>query len=257
MIEIRNIAVNDEVETNVYLADLQKFSAAVISDALDVVRNRMKEARENSDTVTAMNRGGVLPSDIQSLGEITETVVGPVSTVWAPDGTSLPLHLALLKQARNRIVVVATKHCKTTSYIGDIQALLAHRNHCRGLIIDGLVRDKTGILETSLPVFCSGTSPKRPNKVENGGINVPIEIGSVTIDPEDYVVADADGVVIVPRELVEAVIMAAKEKEAYDMARKGRVATFDFESIHSVDDYKKIVTEDVAKHLEPDENNQE
>lgn len=252
MIEIRNIAVNNEEETNVYLADLRKFSAAVISDALDVVRNRMNEARENLEKVTAMNRGGVLPSDIQSLGEITETVVGPVSTVWAPDGTSLPLHLALLKQARNRIVVVATNHCKTTSYIGDIQALLAYRNHCRGLIIDGLVRDKTGILETSLPVFCSGTSPKRPNKVENGGINVPIEIGSVTIEPEDYVVADADGVVIVPRELVEAVIMAAKEKEAYDMARKGRVATFDFESIHSVEDYKKIVTEDVAKYLGSD-----
>ncbi|WP_295180553.1 RraA family protein [Veillonella sp.] len=254
MIEIRAIEPVDERKHTVWLDELKTLSAAVVSDALDVVRGRLKKQAEETESVVLQRligskRGGVLPSSIQSLGECEQTLVGSVTTVWAPDGTSLPLHLALLKQARHHVVVVATNQCKTTSYIGDIQALLAYRNQCQGLIIDGLVRDKRGILATALPVFCSGTSPKRPNKAERGGINVSIEIGSIHIEPEDYVVADADGVVIVPRELVREVIDAAKQKEAYDKARKDRVAQFDFKSVNDEHDYETIVTEDVARYL--------
>lgn len=87
MIEIRAIEPVDERKHTVWLDELKTLSAAVVSDALDVVRGRLKKQAEETESVVLQRligskRGGVLPSSIQSLGECEQTLVGSVTTVW-------------------------------------------------------------------------------------------------------------------------------------------------------------------------------
>ena len=91
-----------------------------------------------------------------------------------------------------------------------------------GLIIDGAVRDSDSILEMGFPVFSRGLSIRAAQKNQPGRINVPIICGGVAINPGDWVMGDRDGVVVIPRLNVSAVIVAAKAREAAEIAlRKG------------------------------------
>lgn len=244
----------NNIDYSEYEQKFKQFSTSVISDALDMVRKdflsgtNLNKGKGTFDK-TIFERGGVLPNYIQSLNNLAETIVGPVTTVFAPNGTSLPLHLAVLTHARNRVLIVATNSYKDSAYIGDIQALIARKNGCKGIILDGFIRDTQGILETSLPVFCVGHLPKRPNKVDDGSINDRIQIYNTVIAPGDLVVADIEGIVVVPIEIVDLVLQAAYQKEKSDEARRKRVLEFNFDKDNTMEDYSRIVTAEVREYL--------
>ena len=67
-----------------------------------------------------------------------------------------------------------------------------------GMITDGLVRDLDGLREINLPVYAAGTSPLIPTKQGPGTVGLPITLGSVVIHPGDLIIADDDGIVVVP-----------------------------------------------------------
>ena len=86
----------------------------------------------------------------------------------------------------------------------------------------GAVRDSDSILEMGFPVFSRGLSICAAQKNQPGQVNVPIICGGVAISPGDWIMGDRDGVVVIPRRNVSAVIAAAKEREAAEIAlRKG------------------------------------
>lgn len=86
--------------------------------------------------------------------------------------------------------------------LGDIISTKAKHRGIAGFIVDGLVRDLPGILALDLPVFARGTTAVGPMHRGPGEINYPIACGGTVINPGDVVVADAAGIVAIPREVV-------------------------------------------------------
>ena len=225
---------NSPVVDNKLLERLSKVSSSAVSDAL--MRLQIVD-------------GGCLPGSIQCMNG-SGSMVGTATTVFAPNGTSMALHLSMLTHARNHILVVATNEYNHNAYMGDIQGLLAQRNGCLGIILDGYIRDKEGVQSLDMPIFAKGSIPSHTVKEVNGAINAPISIGNVIINPGDVIIADCDGVVVIPRFALEKVLVCAEEKEIADANRQKRVAAFDFDSVTEITDYQNIIVKDVASYIE-------
>lgn len=107
-------------------------------------------------------------------------------------------------------------------YWGEVLTVSAQARGIRGLIIDGGVRDAAALKARGFPVWCRGISVRGCDKMAPGTIGAAIDCGGVRVRTGDYVVADDDGVVVVPFERVDVVIQAARvriEKEAELMVR--------------------------------------
>jgi len=149
-------------------------------------------------------------------------LAGPATTVDAKPGDNLVIHHALTFAQLGDVLVVDAKGYAEAGPWGDILTLAAQKIGITGLIIDGAVRDSDSILEMGFPVFSRGLSICAAQKNQPGQVNVPIICGGVAISPGDWIMGDRDGVVVIPRRNVSAVIAAAKERHAAEMAlRKG------------------------------------
>lgn len=193
--------------------------------------------------------GNVLPGGLMPLVPVDKTIVGLATTIHAPEGTSLPLHLAVFTHAKDRILVVSTEDFKKSAYIGDIQALIAEKNGCLAIVIEGYIRDSRDIAKGQMPVFSYGHMPNKPNKKEIGAINKDIVIGETKIVNGDIVCADNDGVVIIPAERVEDVIVAAEEKDKKDILRRENAENFDYLKAKCINDYLPIMTKELQNYL--------
>ena len=214
--------------------EFEQLSTSVVSDAIDILE---------------LTSGGCLPYTIRPLYSYSKPLVGLVTTVYAPDGTSLPIHLAMVTHAHGRVLLIATDNYKHCAFLGDIQAHLTALNGCKGIVLDGFIRDKEGIKSLNLPIYCTGTYPKRPGKADIGGINTPITIGNVKIHSGDLIMADSDGVIIIPQEHAITVLETAKEKDISDSNRLKRVKEFEYSSAKHIHDFTSILTNDVADYI--------
>ena len=88
---------------------------------------------------------------------------------------------------------------------------------------DGLVRDLAGITAVGLPVYCAGLTPDSPARNGPGSVGLPVVLGGVAIDPGDIVIGDADGVVVVKRSRVPAVVDQLAEVRAAEAALEAKV----------------------------------
>ncbi len=108
------------------------------------------------------------------------------------------------------------------SFWGELLSTAARYRGCRGVVIDGYTRDTQAIIEMGFPVFCRGVHPADSlGRLDVAGHNVPITCGGVLVHPGDLVLADHDGVVIVPRARAEETLRLAEEKvSGEDLVRK-------------------------------------
>jgi regulator of RNase E activity RraA len=108
---------------------------------------------------------------------------------------------------------------------GDILAMRMARRGVVALVTDGAVRDKAGVLATALPVWCAGVAaPASVNMLTFVGWQEPIGCGGVAVFPDDVVVVDDDGAVLIPKELVDLVAKEGEEHERYETWVVGEVA---------------------------------
>jgi regulator of RNase E activity RraA len=111
---------------------------------------------------------------------------------------------------KNDVMVVST--CNA-SYWGELLSTAAKYRGSRGIVIDGYTRDVEKIVEMEFPVFCTGIHPSDSlGRVDVTTHNVPIECGGVLIEAGDLVLADFDGVVVIPHAVAEQTLAAAEEK---------------------------------------------
>lgn len=108
------------------------------------------------------------------------------------------------------------------SYWGELLSTAARYRGCRGIVIDGYTRDTQAIIEMGFPVFCRGIHPADSlGRLDVLGHNVPIVCGGVTVMPGDLVLADHDGIAVVPSGIAEKALTAAEEKvRGENMVRK-------------------------------------
>ena len=158
--------------------------------------------------VDAMNGQGALPFDIDALspGILPAKLCGPALPCDPGAADVLATVAALSEISPGDILIVATGGWKGCAAVGDRVLGMALNAGAKGLVTDGLVRDLDGIEQVGLPVYCRGVSPNSPYNNGPGSVGMPVTLGDRRICNGDLVVADRDGVVIVPFERVDEVI---------------------------------------------------
>lgn len=153
-------------------------------------------------------------------------IVATAATVDTKDGDNLPIHVAIYSCKPGYCILVAGKAAEDRAYMGDLMGSAANAIGVKGIIVDGYIRDKLGLAEVGMPMFSRGYKPASPSKVGPGAINTEVSCGNVTVRPGDLIVADCDGIVCVPRELIADVLDKAEEKIAYEEKRVAAITNY-------------------------------
>ena len=174
----------------------------------------------------AMNGVGAL-SGITPLctdGSLPRSMSGPALTVHAGPGDVLATLAGLGSIRASDIMVIAFDAYQGCAAAGDRVMGMSANNGGVGLVTDGPMRDYDGIVEAGLPVWCSGLTPNSPQTTGPGAVGLPVQIGGRTVDTGDMIVADRDGVVVVPFEQLDDVIARLPDIHELETALDARVA---------------------------------
>lgn len=146
-------------------------------------------------------------------------VAGPAITARCGDGDNLAVHVAV---AENEIVgavlVVDATRPPELGYWGEVLTTGAEANDIAGLVIDGGVRDVAALEAHDFPVFSALIALTGAQKKKGGTVGKVITVGGVEVAPGDWIVADVDGVVVIPKPDLEAVLEAAQARYENEVA---------------------------------------
>ena len=177
-------------------------------------------------TLHEAGAGSVMSPDIKMLSG-DRCVVGRALTVMCHPGDNLMIHVAVARAEPGDILVVQANHPGFGVW-GEVLTVAAQARKIVGLILDGSVRDLAAIRKRKFPVFARGLALRGAAKEREGTVNEPISCGGQPVWPGDVVAADESGIVVMPREDVEAILARAEErsrKEAVMMAELQRGRT--------------------------------
>jgi 4-hydroxy-4-methyl-2-oxoglutarate aldolase len=171
---------------------------------------------------------GLTPLDPAIRGLLpSRSIAGPALTVRCAHRDNLALHRAIAEAAEGSVLVVDAGG-DAAGYFGEVLTVAALARGIAGLVIDGGVRDTQPIDQRGFPVWARHVAIDRCVKLDPGEVGGRVTVGGVEIDPGDIVVADADGIVVIPPSSVPTVLEAAearmaREAELFDRLRVGEL----------------------------------
>jgi len=200
------------------LRSLQGIQASVLTDALG-------RAGYNP-------RRQVMSTDIKPVTKPGQTILGPaVTTKWetahagyAADAVTRFVFQPLDEAPAGSIWVVASGIERLYSLFGELIVMACARNGMVGAVTDGGCRDIIGTEELNFPVFARGTVLHGPgNHIRPVAANVEVECGGVTVRPGDFIAADVDGVLVIPKEALPEVARFTQELVEEEIAVRRRI----------------------------------
>ncbi|MEJ8813978.1 RraA family protein [Variovorax ureilyticus] len=192
----------------------------IIRDFDRVPANIVKEASTFQPAILAdvAGRRGAMHGRIKALRPNMK-LAGTALTVEVRPGDNLMIHAAMAMAKPGDVLVIDGKGDQTAALMGTIMMTACKKLGIAGVVIDGAARDSLEIEEMDFPVFSVGTNPNGPTKMVPGRIGHPVSVGGVMVHAGDFVIGDADGVVVVEREKIEGLIPPAAKKVKDEAAR--------------------------------------
>lgn len=178
-----------------------------------------------------LGREQVMDIGIRPLWTPVPRMAGPAFTVRCPAGDNLMLHAAIYRAEPGSVIVVESGDLDYALAGGNVCAV-AQRRGIAGFVLDGLIRDVAEVREMGFPVFARGVVPKPGAKEQVAPLAAQVRSGGVLVSAGDLVVADEDGVVVVPGEGQEEVLRKARTKaekeateplDAWEAAHRARI----------------------------------
>lgn len=163
------------------------------------------------DYAGIIKRENFMDAGMKELWPKIPRISGPAFTVEMLAGENLSLHRAIYEAAEGSIIV-AQSNTMDYAVIGGNVTLIAQKRGIKGFVIDGLVRDIGEIRESKMPMFGRGVLPMPGGKKNAVPVNIPIIAGGIAVNPGDVIVADEEGIAVIPKDRAEEVYIKTKEK---------------------------------------------